>query len=167
MALINDLLNRYTAGSVTDALFTIDNDTRRITVPQAERVFGVLEDLDSETKYFAMDLNPTSTIDISTAEIIVAWMVRDVAGGESKGFTTIPTTMIAKNSKAMVFGWLLPGEMFEHYGKVYFNVHFHNAGKWWHTTIASGEILEGFSIIDDSSDDLMLSDYRDALEVYG
>lgn len=167
MALINDLLNSYTAGAASDNLFTIDNDTRRITVPQSERVFGVLEDMASETKYFAIDLNPTSTIDISTAEIIVVWSVRDVAGGDSKGITFVPSTLIAKNSKALVFGWLLPGEMFEHYGKVSFNVHFHNNDKWWHTTIASGEILEGFSISDDSSDDVMLSDYRDAVEVYG
>lgn len=176
--IMNELLAKLDAGEPTNDLLIIDRNTRKITIPKTEEVFGVVCDAYSEAKYFGIERTPTSEIDLAASMIFATWAIQLEDGSVESG-TPIGVTEKVYNDKNLVCKWVLPPMLFEHSGRILFNLHFHGTnGTKWHTTDAYGKILNGQILNDDdiseedqerlkSFVDLLIENLRDEYDVPG
>ena len=79
MATAEELLNTISKNQVSvlsedDGIFVIDGESRTITVPDSERLFGVEGDKDVERKYFQCPKIVGDNIDLSQHQIYVSYV---------------------------------------------------------------------------------------------
>lgn len=118
----------------------IDPATRGITVPEAERVFGVTGDARGDRKYFICPRIVGAGLDLSTMFLRVNFRN---ANGEEDGYLV---NDVAVEGEYVTFSWLLSPKATGYIGAVRFSVCASltkDGGIDWNTTLASGDVLEG------------------------
>ena len=121
----------------------IDPVTRSITVPEAERIFGVESDADAARKYFICPRYVGDNLDLASMFLTVNYRN---ANGEEDGY---PVDDVAVNGEYVTFSWQLWPKVVAYKGTVQFTVcatlpnSANRRGPDWNTTIAKGDVLEG------------------------
>lgn len=161
MSTINDILNNLNENlKTTNDVFWIDADTREITTPTKEKIFGVYGDQYSERKYFACKRKPSEDFDFADANIMIMFKV--VADDETERSDAYLVTEKVYDDNYVVFSWLLSDNVFPYKGKVLFFINASidgNPSKIWQSRIASGTILETFTIQLTEDEDNQIRDY--------
>lgn len=121
----------------------IDPVTRSITVPEAERIFGVESDADAARKYFICPRYVGDNLDLASMFLTVNYRN---ANGDEDGY---PVDDVAVNGEYVTFSWQLWPKVVAYKGAVQFAVcadlpnSASRRGPDWNTTIAKGDVLEG------------------------
>lgn len=132
-----------TSAGVTHELLIIDPDTRQIYVPEIEKVFGVTEDGNAERKYFQAPRYVGDNLDLSACDIQVLYQN---ASGTEDGRDGYLVDDITTNGNNVYFSWRLSPKVTLYQGAVSFLVAaYQNGAIAWHTTLATGDVLEGMS----------------------
>lgn len=132
----------------------IDPDTRKITVPESERIFGVVSDEVAVRKYFLAPRYVGDGLDLAGMFLTVYF--RNAKGVED-GYLVDDVQVVTGASEYVTFSWLLWPKVTQYNGKVQFAVcaDLPNTATLrrpdWNTTLAEGEVLEG---LDPELDDL-------------
>lgn len=152
MSLAENLLNGLTettnqSTSPVNDILAIDAETRTILVPDTETLFGVVTDGNSERKYFKCPRIVGDNIDLTTLNLRVNYRN---ALGEDDGYIV---TDVKVSGDFITFSWKLEGNLFKAKGPIYFAVcavEVDDNGTEtcaWNTTLATGEVLDGFRVI--------------------
>lgn len=124
----------------SDEVLTINPDTRQIEIPGSELVFGVEGDMDGERKYFACPRIVGNGIDLATCFVRANY--RNANGDID--FDLIDDLTVAGDN--VLFSWEVSAKVVAYKGQVKFNIGFDRPGNnpvSWHTTVATGQSLEG------------------------
>lgn len=125
-----------TAG--THELLIIDPDTRQIDVPEVEAILGVENDNQAERKYFKCPRFVGDSLDLAACSLRVHFAN---ANSEADAYVVEDLTV---SGAVVLFSWELSRKVTRYKGDVYFLVYAGAAdGTDWHTTLASGIVLEG------------------------
>ena len=130
MATAEELLNSISKNQVSvlsedDGIFVIDGESRTITVPDSERLFGVEGDKDVERKYFQCPKIVGDNIDLSQHQIYVSYVFTTTENNTI--FPTIGNGLyhcedVEVSGDNITFSWLLSGNVFENPGFIAFKV---------------------------------------------
>lgn len=140
MATLDDIFaampDAPTAG--THELLIIDPDTRQIDVPEVEAILGVENDNQAERKYFKCPRYVGDSLDLAACSLRVTFTN---ANGETDAYIVEDLTV---SGAVVLFSWELSRKATKYKGDVYFLVYAGaEDGTDWHTTLASGTVLEG------------------------
>lgn len=130
-------------GATIDDVLVIDANTRQITLPSSEFVFGVESDTHSERKYFMCSRYVGNELDLASCFIRVNYRN---ANGETDIYLVDDVRVVGDN---ILFSWLLSKKVTIYRGQVQFVVCASRLGGngsasvEWHTTVAKGTVLEG------------------------
>ena len=130
MATAEELLNTISQNQVSvlsedDGIFAIDSESRTITVPDSERLFGVKGDKDVERKYFQCPKIVGDNIDLSQHQIYVSYVFTTTENNTS--FPDESTGLyhcddVETSGDNITFSWLLSGNVFANPGFIAFKV---------------------------------------------
>lgn len=146
MATIDELFatmaEETTTGAI-DELLIIDPNTRQISLPGAELVFGVEGDAGSERKYFLCPRIVGNNLDLASSFVRVVYRN---ANGEEDAYPVTDVTLNDSGDSVM-FSWELMGKVTKYKGQVKFLVYAvgPDLKTKWHTTLATGISLEGLT----------------------
>ena len=185
MATAEELLNTISQNQVSvlsedDRIFVIDGESRTITVPDSERLFGVEGDKDVERKYFQCPKIVGDNIDLSQHQIYVSYVFTTTENNTS--FPDESTGLyhcddVETSGDNITFSWLLSGNVFANPGFIAFKVMAKKSegGELktkWNTAPAVGTVLltvpDGEEIEEEYPDVInQIFDRLDALEAGG
>lgn len=123
--------------------FDINSDTRQITVPESERIFGVESDSVAERKHFRCPRYVGDDLDLAAMFLTVNFRN---ANGEEDSYLVDDVQTVGE---FITFSWELWPKVTRYKGAVQFAVcaDLPNRGGVkspdWNTTLATGEVLEG------------------------
>lgn len=146
MSTIDEILANMPDDNVSatiDDVLVIDTNTRQITLPSSEFVFGVESDTHSERKYFMCSRYAGNQLDLASCFIRVNYRN---ANGETDTYLVDDVRVVGDN---ILFSWLLSKKVTIYRGQVQFVVCASrlrgngSASVEWHTTVAKGTVLEG------------------------
>ena len=159
MATIDEIFNAMAdeAAEAGHEYLVIDPETRTITVPESERIFGVTGDDLADRKYFMCPRYVGDGLDLAGMFLTVYFRT---ATEYEDGYLVDD---LAVNGEYVTFSWLLSSSVTEYKGTVQFTVcaDLPNTAEKkrpdWNTTMASGEVLEGLDpdvgdVLADTSD---------------
>lgn len=159
MTTIDEIFNAMPddAAAAGHEYLIIDPETRTITVPESERIFGVTGDDLADRKYFMCPRYVGDGLDLAGMFLSVYFRT---ATDYEDGYLVDD---VAVNGEYVTFSWLLSSSVTEYKGTVQFTVcaDLPNTAEKrrpdWNTTIASGEVLEGLDpdvgdVVADTSD---------------
>ena len=129
-----------------NGIFEIDPETRVITVPASEKLFGVANDGNSERKHFRCPKIVGDNIDLSTMHLYVNYQN---ANGEKYPYLVED---IRTDGDYITFSWLIGPDVVAYKGQVKFIVCAKKGDRAipeWNTTIAEGTVLEGLEATDE------------------
>lgn len=117
--------NQVSVLSEDDGIFAIDAESRTITVPDSERLFGVEGDKDVERKYFQCPKIVGDNIDLSQHQIYVSYVFTTTENNTA--FPTIGNGLyhcedVEVSGDNITFSWLLSGNVFANPGFIAFKV---------------------------------------------
>lgn len=119
-------------------IFEIDPETRVITVPASEKLFGVANDGNSERKHFRCPKIVGNNIDLSTMHLYVNYQN---ANGQKYPYLVED---IRTDGDYITFSWLIGPDVVAYKGQIKYTVCAKNgATAEWNTTLAEGTVLEG------------------------
>lgn len=119
-------------------IFEIDPETRVITVPASEKLFGVANDGNSERKHFRCPKIVGNNIDLSTMHLYVNYQN---ANGQKYPYLVED---IRTDGDYITFSWLIGPDVVAYKGQIKYIVCAKNgATAEWNTTLAEGTVLEG------------------------
>ena len=119
-------------------IFEIDPETRVITVPASEKLFGVANDGNSERKHFRCPKIVGDNIDLSTMHLYVNYQN---ANGERSAYLVED---VQTDGNYITFSWLISPNVTAYKGQIKYIVCAKNgATAEWNTTLAEGTVLEG------------------------
>ena len=119
-------------------IFEIDPETRVITVPASEKLFGVANDGNSERKHFRCPKIVGDNIDLSTMHLYINYQN---ANGQKYPYLVED---IRTDGDYITFSWLIGPDVVEYKGQIKYIVCAKNgATAEWNTTLAEGTVLEG------------------------
>lgn len=119
-------------------IFEIDPETRTITVPVSEKLFGVANDGNSERKHFRCPKVVGDNIDLSTMHLYINYQN---ANGQKYPYLVED---IRTDGDYITFSWLIGPDVVAYKGQIKFVVCAKNgATAEWNTTLAEGTVLEG------------------------
>ena len=121
-------------------IFEIDPETRVITVPASEKLFGVANDGNSERKHFRCPKIVGNNIDLSTMHLYVNYQN---ANGQKYPYLVED---IRTDGDYITFSWLIGPDVVAYKGQIKFIVCAKKGDGTipeWNTTIAEGTVLEG------------------------
>lgn len=119
-------------------IFEIDPETRVITVPASEKLFGVANDGNSERKHFRCPKIVGDNIDLSTMHLYINYQN---ANGQKYPYLVED---IRTNGDYITFSWLIGPDVVAYKGQIKYIVCAKNgATAEWNTTLAEGTVLEG------------------------
>lgn len=125
-------------------IFEIDPETRVITVPASEKLFGVANDGNSERKHFRCPKIVGDNIDLSTMHLYVNYQN---ANGDKYPYLVED---IRTDGDYITFSWLIGPDVVAYKGQIKFIVCAKNgATAEWNTTLAEGTVLEGLEATDE------------------
>ena len=185
MATAEELLNSISKNQVSvlsedDGIFVIDGESRTITVPDSERLFGVEGDKDVERNYFQCPKIVGDNIDLSQHQIYVSYVFTTTENNTI--FPTIGNGLyhcedVKVSGDNITFSWLLSGNVFANPGFIAFKVMAKKSEgdelkTKWNTAPAIGTVLltvpDGEEIAEEYPDVInQIFDRLDALESGG
>lgn len=119
-------------------IFEIDQETRVITVPASEKLFGVANDGNSERKHFRCPKIVGDNIDLSTMHLYINYQN---ANGDKYPYLVED---IRTDGDYITFSWLIGPDVVAYKGQIKYIVCAKNgATAEWNTTLAEGTVLEG------------------------
>lgn len=136
----------YAAGPVDD-IITIDGETRVISVPASEILFGVETDKDVERKHFRCPKTVGDGIDLSKHQIYISYITSDSTGKSFSGDSNLYLCEdVAVDGDDITFSWQLSGNVFASAGFIAFKVlaaktDGENMQTRWNTVPAVGTVL--------------------------
>ena len=104
----------------------IDAETRTITVPSSERLFGVTGDMNIERKYFRCPKIVGDNIDLSTHQIFIAYVYTETESGSifpSIGVAPYHCEDVEVDGEDITFSWKLTGNVFKNPGFILFKMY--------------------------------------------
>lgn len=146
----------YTA---SEQYITIDTDTREITIPDNEKLFGVKDDLKAERKYFKCKKVVGDNLDLSKHRLYINYM------NANKETSAYLVDDVKVDGDYITFSWLLYRSVTKYIGNVSFIVcakSSNNKGLLqtdWNTTLATGTVKEGLEV-----DTAITEEYPDVIE---
>lgn len=126
--------------------FEIDPETRGITVPASEKLFGVANDGNSERKHFRCSKIVGDNIDLSTMHLYVNYQN---ANGQKYPYLVED---VQTDGDYITFSWLIGPDVVAYKGQVKFIVCAKKGDGTipeWNTTLAEGIVLEGLEATDE------------------
>lgn len=124
-------------------IFEIDQETRVITVPASEKLFGVANDGNSERKHFRCPKIVGDNIDLSTMHLYINYQN---ANGEKSAYLVED---VQTDGNYITFSWLISPNVTAYKGQIKYIVCAKNgATAEWNTTLAEGTVLEGLEATD-------------------
>ena len=142
---LEEALEASGAEPVND-IFEIDPETRVITVPASEKLFGVANDGNSERKHFRCPKIVGDNIDLSTMHLYVNYQN---ANGQKYPYLVED---IRTDGDYITFSWLIGPDVVAYKGQIKFIVCAKKGDGTipeWNTTIAEGTVLEGLEATDE------------------
>ena len=127
-------------------IFEIDPETRVITVPASEKLFGVANDGNSERKHFRCSKIVGDNIDLSTMHLYVNYQN---ANGDKYPYLVED---IRTDGDYITFSWLIGPDVVAYKGQIKFIVCAKKGDGTipeWNTTLAEGTVLEGLEATDE------------------
>lgn len=158
----------------------IDAETRTITVPSSERLFGVTGDMNIERKYFRCPKIVGDNVDLSTHQIFIAYVYTETESGSifpSIGVAPYHCEDVEVDGEDITFSWKLTGNVFKNPGFILFKMYAKRTetdpNTVFNTTPAIGTVLatipDGTEEIKEEYPDVIaqIFDRLDALESGG
>lgn len=134
---LEEALAASVAEPVND-IFEIDPETRVITVPASEKLFGVANDGNAERKHFRCPKIVGDNIDLPMMHLYVNYQN---ANGEKSAYLVED---VQTDGDYITFSWLISPNVTAYKGQVKYIVCAKNgAAAEWNTTLAEGTVLEG------------------------
>lgn len=125
-------------------IFEIDPETRVITVPASEKLFGVANDGNSERKHFHCPKVVGDNIDLSTMHLYINYQN---ANGDKYPYLVED---VQTDGDYITFSWLISPDVVAYKGQIKYIVCAKNgATAEWNTTLAEGTVLEGLEATDE------------------
>lgn len=127
-------------------IFEIDPETRVITVPASEKLFGVANDGNSERKHFRCPKIVGDNIDLSTMHLYINYQN---ANGDKYPYLVED---IRTDGDYITFSWLIGPDVVAYKGQIKFIVCAKKSDgtkSEWNTTLAEGTVLEGLEATDE------------------
>ena len=127
-------------------IFEIDPETRVITVPASEKLFGVANDGNSERKHFRCPKVVGDNIDLSTMHLYINYQN---ANGQKYPYLVED---IRTDGDYITFSWLIGPDVVAYKGQIKFIVCAKKGDGTipeWNTTLAEGTVLEGLEATDE------------------
>lgn len=119
-------------------IFEIDPETRVITVPASEKLFGVANDGNSERKHFRCPKIVGDNIDLSTMHLYI-----NCQNANGQKYTYLVED-VQTDGDYITFSWLIGPDVVAYKGQIKYIVCAKNgATAEWNTTLAEGTVLEG------------------------
>lgn len=119
-------------------IFEIDPETRVITVPASEKLFGVANDGNSERKHFRCPKIVGDNIDLSTMHLYINYQN---ANGQKYPYLVED---VQTDGDYITFSWLIGPDVVAYKGQIKYIVCANTgATAEWNTTLAEGTVLEG------------------------
>lgn len=126
--------------------FEIDPETRVITVPASEKLFGVANDGNSERKHFRCPKIVGDNIDLSTMHLYINYQN---ANGQKYPYLVED---VQTDGDYITFPWLIGPDVVAYKGQIKFIVCAKKGDGTipeWNTTLAEGTVLEGLEATDE------------------
>ena len=142
---LEEALEASGAEPVND-IFLINPETRTITVPETEKIFGVSHDGNTERKHFRCPKVVGDNIDLSTMHLYINYQN---ANGDKYPYLVED---VQTDGGYITFSWLIGPDVVAYKGQVKFIVcakKGDGAIPEWNTTLAEGTVLEGLEAADD------------------
>ena len=127
-------------------IFEIDPETRVITGPASEKLFGVANDGNSERKHFRCPKIVGDNIDLSTMHLYINYQN---ANGDKYPYLVED---IRTDGDYITFSWLIGPDVVAYKGQIKFIVCAKKGDGTipeWNTTLAEGTVLEGLEATDE------------------
>lgn len=127
-------------------IFEINPETRVITVPASEKLFGVANDGNSERKHFRCPKIVGDNIDLSTMHLYVNYQN---ANGERSAYLVED---VQTDGNYITFSWLISPNVTAYKGQIEYIVCAKKGDEKiseWNTTLAEGTVLEGLEATDE------------------
>lgn len=139
---LEEALEASGAEPVND-IFLINPETRTITVPETEKIFGVSHDGNTERKHFRCSKIVGDNIDLSTMHLYINYQN---ANGEKSAYLVED---VQTDGNYITFSWLISPNVTAYKGQIKYIVCAKNgATAEWNTTLAEGTVLEGLEATD-------------------
>lgn len=135
------------AAGTTDDILEINADTRSITVPESEKIFGVESDQNVERKKFRCLKIVGDNIDLSALRLYINY---ENGNGEKDAYMVQDASI---EGNYITFSWILSRNVTAYKGTVKFVVcakkadSSGNLSNEWNTTIAEGTVIEGLETV--------------------
>ena len=142
---LEEALEASGAEPVND-IFLINPETRTITVPESEKIFGVSNDGNSERKHFRCPKIVGDNIDLSTMHLYINYQN---ANGDKYPYLVED---VLPDGEYITFSWLIGPDVVAYKGQIKFIVcakKGDGAIPEWNTTLAEGTVLEGLEATDE------------------
>lgn len=156
MALSLDEALGMSLADETDESIHVDIDTRQVTIPESQQVFGVESDEDVEVKHIVIDGRYNDGTDLSTFTFRVNYQN---ANGD-KG--TYLVTELKVNDSSIEFDWVIGRQVVAYKGTIAFIVCAYTIDSSsviqneWNSTLGKGIVLEGLEVSEfDFGDDIV------------
>lgn len=104
----------------------IDAESRTITVPSSERLFGVTGDMNIERKYFRCPKIVGDNVDLSAHQIFIAYVYTETESGSifpSIGVAPYHCEDVEVDGEDITFSWKLTGNVFKNPGFILFKMY--------------------------------------------
>ena len=127
-------------------IFLINPETRTITVPETEKIFGVANDGNSERKHFRCPKVVGDNIDLSTMHLYINYQN---ANGDKYPYLVEDVDV---DGDYITFSWLIGADVVAYKGQIKFIVCAKKSDGTkpeWNTTLAEGTVLEGLEATDE------------------
>lgn len=141
---LEEALEASGAEPVND-IFLINPETRTITVPETEKIFGVSHDGNTERKHFRCPKVVGDNIDLSTMHLYINYQN---ANGDKYPYLVED---VQTDGDYITYSWLIGPDVVAYKGQIKFIVCAKKGDGTipeWNTTIAEGTVLEGLEATD-------------------
>lgn len=142
---LEEALEASGAEPVND-IFLINPETRTITVPETEKIFGVSHDGNTERKHFRCPKVVGDNIDLSTMHLYINYQN---ANGDKYPYLVED---VQTDGDYITYSWLIGPDVVAYKGQIKFVVCAKKGDEKiseWNTTIAEGTVLEGLEATDE------------------
>lgn len=135
------------AVELVNDIFLINPESRVITVPESEKIFGVYNDGNTERKHFRCPKIVGDNIDLSAMHLYINYQN---ANGQKYPYLIED---VQTDGDYITFSWLIGPDVVAYKGQVKFILCAKkDANSEWNTTLAEGTVLEGLEATDEVVD---------------
>ena len=143
---IEEALEASSVELVND-IFTVNPESRVITVPESEKIFGVYNDGNTERKHFRCPKIVGDNIDLSAMHLYINYQN---ANGQKYPYLVED---VQTDGDYITFSWLIGPDVVAYKGQVKFILCAKkDTALEWNTTLAEGVVLEGLEATDEVVD---------------